>query len=258
MSTEQSRARYPDSRVSVERDGVKLCYEVYGDGERPRSCCCQPGRSSTRGAGRCRSRTSPVTHRVITFDPRGNGRSDRPLAPNAYVEPEFAADALAVLDATGTDRAVVVGFSMGAQRSLLLAAEHPERVAGAVFIGPSVPLRSHCAARRCAIADFNRPRDAYEGWEKYNRHYWLSDYAGFQEFFFSQVFTEPHSTKQREDCVQPGDLTRRRDADRHATRPAYSTPTSCAAAGRTGALPGARHPRRRRTRSDRYEPDSRH
>src|SRR5207247_2986624 len=53
---------------------------------------------------------------------------------------EFAADALAVLDATATDRAVVVALSMGAQRALLLAAEHPERVEGVVFIGPAVPL----------------------------------------------------------------------------------------------------------------------
>ena len=40
-----------------------------------------------------------------------------------------------------------------------------------------------------------------EGWEKYNRHYWLEDYRGFLEFFFSQMFSEPHSTKPIEDCV---------------------------------------------------------
>ncbi len=36
---------------------------------------------------------------------------------------------------------------------------------------------------------------------KYNRHYWLEHYRDFLEFFFAQVFTEPHSTKQIEDCV---------------------------------------------------------
>ena len=40
-----------------------------------------------------------------------------------------------------------------------------------------------------------------EGWAKYNRHYWKRDYPGFLEFFFSQCFVEPHSTKQIEDCV---------------------------------------------------------
>jgi predicted glycosyltransferase len=40
-----------------------------------------------------------------------------------------------------------------------------------------------------------------EGWAKWNRHYWLRDYRGFLEFFFSQMFNEPHSTKPAEDCV---------------------------------------------------------
>ena len=41
----------------------------------------------------------------------------------------------------------------------------------------------------------------YEGWAKYNRHYWRRDWGGFAEFFFSQVYNEPHSTKPTEDCV---------------------------------------------------------
>ena len=40
-----------------------------------------------------------------------------------------------------------------------------------------------------------------EGWAKDNLHYWLRDYRGFLEFFFSQMFTEPHSTKPIEDCI---------------------------------------------------------
>jgi pimeloyl-ACP methyl ester carboxylesterase len=111
---------------------------------------------------------------------------------------EFAADALAVLDATGTRRAVLVSFSMGAQWSLLLAAEHPERVEGAAFIGPSLPLAPGHSER---AVDFEARLSSSEGWNKYNRQFWLRDYRGFLEFFFSRVFTEPHSTKQIEDCV---------------------------------------------------------
>jgi pimeloyl-ACP methyl ester carboxylesterase len=66
--------------------------------------------------------------RVLTFDGRGNGRSDRPAGAAAYTEREFAADALAVLDATGTDRAVLAGISCGALWGTVLAADHPERV----------------------------------------------------------------------------------------------------------------------------------
>jgi pimeloyl-ACP methyl ester carboxylesterase/predicted glycosyltransferase len=202
MSTEQSRARYPDIEGFAERDGVKLFYEVYGNGDTS-VLLLPPWSIIYSRSWKMQIPYLARSRRVITFDPRGNGRSDRPAGLNAYSEPEFAADALAVLDATSTDRAIVVGFSVGAQRSLLLAAQHPERVAGAVFIGPSVPLPP-IAPREMWIDDFNRPRAAYEGWEKYNRHYWLSDYEDFQEFFFSQVYTEPHSTKPREDSVAWG------------------------------------------------------
>jgi pimeloyl-ACP methyl ester carboxylesterase/predicted glycosyltransferase len=138
--------------------------------------------------------------RVVVFDGRGNGRSDRPADPEAYVETEYADDALAVLDATGTERAVVVSLSRGAERSLLFAAAHPERVDGLVFIAPALPLGSTVPRARAAQM-FDEPRESYEGWQKWNRHYWLEDYEDFLEFFFSQVFTEPHSTKQREDAV---------------------------------------------------------
>jgi pimeloyl-ACP methyl ester carboxylesterase/predicted glycosyltransferase len=138
--------------------------------------------------------------RVLTFDGRGNGRSDRPSEPDAYREQEFAADALAVMDATATERAVLVSLSRGAERSLLLAAGHPERVEKLVFIAPALPLPP-VVSRARAAQDFDQPHDEYVGWGKWNRHYWLEQYEDFLEFFFSQCFTEPHSTKQREDAV---------------------------------------------------------
>ena len=109
--------------------------------------------------------------RVLTFDGRGNGRSDRPREPDAYRETEFSADALAVLDATGTESAVLVSLSRGAERALLLAAEHPERVAGLVFIAPALPLPP-AAPRAGAEREFLEQREAYEGWGKWNSHYW--------------------------------------------------------------------------------------
>jgi pimeloyl-ACP methyl ester carboxylesterase/predicted glycosyltransferase len=196
---EQTRARYPDESGYVEREGVRVHYEVYGSGEP--TILFLPTWSIIHS--RCWKMQVPYLSRhcrVITFDPRGNGRSDRPEDPDAYAEAEFAADALDVLDATGTERAVIVGFSMGAQRGLLLAANHPERVEGAVFIGPALPLGSSTPRAR-AVISFDEEFESYEGWRKYNRRYWLEHYADFLEFFFSQVFTEPHSTKQIEDSV---------------------------------------------------------
>ena len=138
--------------------------------------------------------------RVVTFDGRGNGRSDRPSEPAAYDEREFAADALAVLDATATERAAIVGYSLGAQRGLILATDHPERVEGAVFVGPSYPGGGKPLDERARFT-WEDELDTDEGWAKYNKHFWLRDYRGFVEFFFSRLFREPHSTKQIEDCV---------------------------------------------------------
>ena len=137
---------------------------------------------------------------MITFDGRGNGRSDRPREPEAYTADEFAADTLAVMDATGTARAALVSLSRGAEMALLLGADHQDRVEAIVFIAPAVPLPP-AAPRAGAESAFTQPRDSYEGWGKWNRTYWVEHYVEFVEFFFSQVFTEPHSTKQREDSV---------------------------------------------------------
>jgi pimeloyl-ACP methyl ester carboxylesterase/predicted glycosyltransferase len=195
---EQSRARYPDEAGIVERDGVRIGYEIYGSGEP--TVLLMPTWSIIHSRQWKMQVPYLARHsRVVTFDGRGNGRSDRPTEPGAYDEAEFAADALAVMDATSTDRAVIVGFSLGAQRALILAAEHPERVDRAVFIGPSYPGGGQPLPER--MLSWDDPLDTTEGWAKYNRHYWLRDYPGFLEFFFSRMFTEPHSTKPIEDCV---------------------------------------------------------
>src|SRR4030095_4969085 len=74
----------------------------------------------------------PRHHRVVTYDGPGNGRSDRPLDPAPYHHDAQVGYALAVLDATGTDRAVLVALSKAANWALQLAAEHADRVLGAV------------------------------------------------------------------------------------------------------------------------------
>jgi len=192
-----TRAREPDDVGHVERDGVRVAYEGYGSGEQ--TVLLLPTWSIIHSRHWKAQIPYLSRHaRVITFDGRGNGRSDRPEGVEAYAEREFAADAIAVMDATGTERAVIVGLSAGALWGTLLAAEHPERVAGVVFIAPAAPFGMHSARVK---TPFDEPLSSYEGWEKYNRHYWLEDYRDFLEFFFRQVFTEPHSTKQIEDCV---------------------------------------------------------
>jgi pimeloyl-ACP methyl ester carboxylesterase/predicted glycosyltransferase len=199
LGAEQTRARYPDSGGYVEREGVKTFFEVYGEGA-PTIVLLPTWSIIHSRAWKLQIPYLARHFRVVTFDGRGNGKSDRPREPEAYVEQEYADDALAVMDATRTDRAVLVSLSRGIERSMLLAAAHPERVAGMVAISPALPLPP-AAPRADAEEVFKRRHDTYEGWGKWNRHYWLENYEDFVEFFFSQVFTEPHSTKQREDAV---------------------------------------------------------
>jgi pimeloyl-ACP methyl ester carboxylesterase len=197
---EQTRARYPDQDGYVERDGIRLYYEVYGEGDP--TVLLLPTWSIIHSRHWKMQIPYLARHcRVVTFDGRGNGRSDRPHHAAAYDEREFAADALAVLDATETDRAMIVGFSLGGQRGLILAAEHSDRVDRAVFIGPNFQGGGDVLPERAVFADFDAEYDTCEGWAKYNRHHWLRDYRDFVEFFMAKMFTEPHSTKPIEDAV---------------------------------------------------------
>ena len=192
---EQTRARYPDKEGFVERDGVRIFWERYGVGEP--TILFPPTWELVHS--RCWKMQIPyfARHgRVVTFDPPGNGRSDRPRDAAAYERSELAEYAVAVLDAARVERAVVVSWcDMG--ESLILAAEHPDRVSGLVFIAPALPVRE----REVAEFPFEEELETDEGWAKENRHYWLRDWRGYVEFFVSKMFTEPHSTKQIEDCV---------------------------------------------------------
>jgi pimeloyl-ACP methyl ester carboxylesterase/predicted glycosyltransferase len=198
---EQTRARYPDVEGHVERDGVRVFYEVYGQDHRT-SVVLLPTWSIITGRHWKAQIPYLARHfRVVTLDGRGNGRSDRPAGAAAYADDEFARDTLAVMDATATDRAVLVALSCGAARATILAAEHPDRVSGVAYLAPAVPLVPGHAARQQAHAVFEQELPTDEGWAKYNARYWQRDYRGFLEFFFGQMFPEPHSTKQVEDCV---------------------------------------------------------
>lgn len=197
---EQSRARYPDRTGFIERDGVRSFYEVYGDGA-PAILFVPPWSIVHSRTWKAQIPFFARQHRVVTFDPRGNGGSDRPPGAEGYSEHELAADLLAVMDATDLDRAVIVCHSLSAQRTLIAADAQPERVAGLVFIAPAVAIGEQVPGRDVS---FDERLESDDGWARYNRHFWRRDYPAFLEFFFAQCFTEPHSTKQIEDTVSWG------------------------------------------------------
>lgn len=78
-------------------------------------------------------------YRLIAFDQRGQGFSER--RPADLSREAHAADVVAVLDALGIDRAVLVGQSMGGDTAMVAAARYPDRVRALVLVeaGPHAP-----------------------------------------------------------------------------------------------------------------------
>ena len=97
---EQTRARYPDAHgLRRARRRPDLLRGLRRRASRP--SCSMPTWSIIHSRHWKLQIPYLARHsRVVTFDGRGNGRSDRPADPAAYREEEFAADALAVMDAT--------------------------------------------------------------------------------------------------------------------------------------------------------------
>ncbi|MDN5934531.1 MAG: alpha/beta hydrolase, partial [Pseudonocardia sp.] len=185
-------AREPDEDGFVERDGVKIGYEVFGSGGPTLLLLCSWAIVNSR-QWKAQVPFLARHYRVVAVDGRGNGRSDRPTDPAAYADRELVADAVAVLDATGTDRAVAVGLSLGGRHALMLAADHPDRVSGVVAIGTALPWPPP--------PWFDDVQESYEDWHQFNRHFWLRDFRAFAGFFMTQAMPEPHSTKGIEDGV---------------------------------------------------------
>jgi pimeloyl-ACP methyl ester carboxylesterase/predicted glycosyltransferase len=207
---EQTRARHPDEHGYIERDGVRVFYEVYGSGE-PTILFCPTWTLVHSRVWKMQIPYLARHHRVVVFDPRGNGKSDRPATAEAYAESEFAQDALDVLDATGTERAIVVGLSRGTQRALLLAAEHPERVLGLVLIGPWFPASRSLGGVRYRVMShpgvrsrFTRRPITTRSWAKFNAVHFRRDFRDFVEWFAAMATSEAHSTKGFDDVVEWG------------------------------------------------------
>ncbi|WP_434016906.1 alpha/beta fold hydrolase, partial [Ornithinimicrobium sp.] len=193
-------ARQPDDTGFAQRGDVRLAYAVYGDG--PTTVLLMPTWSMVHS--RFWKAQIPYLarhHRVLTFDGRGNGRSSTPQGAAAYADAEFVADAVAVMDATSTASAVLVALSAGAAWAVQMAARYPGRVRGLVAIGPSTGLAVQQPERQ--RYSWDERLEQTEGWAKYNKHYWLEgDFDDFRRFFFDQMFSEPHSTKPIEDCLE--------------------------------------------------------
>ena len=198
---ESGVARRPDaSGFATSADGVRLAYDIFGSGER--TLVLLPSAPIVHSRQwKAQLHFLSRFYRVVTFDGRGNGRSDRPTDSAAYVDDRMVEDIVAVMAATATPSAVLVGLCVdGVWRAIRLAAERPGCVEGIVAFAVGVPRLSRTHQHYLDVVfDDELPTD--EGWAKFNRHYWRRDYPGFARFFFEQMVTEPHSTKLVDDTT---------------------------------------------------------
>ncbi len=79
-------------------------------------------------------------YRVIAFDNRGHGQSEKIRDKERHGAPLMAEDAARLLDHLLIDRAHVMGYSMGARITAFLALNHPQRVRSAVLAGMGINL----------------------------------------------------------------------------------------------------------------------
>jgi pimeloyl-ACP methyl ester carboxylesterase len=194
-----TRARYPDERGYVERDGARIFYEVYGHGE-PTVLLIPAWAIVHSRMWKAQIPYLARHHRVVVYDPRGNGLSDRPGDPHAYALRETAKDALSVLDATGTRQAIPVAMSAGTLEGLYLASRHADRVLAAIFIGPLFPVTDEWPA--WTRADLLERRETYDGAERYNVNYIREHPREFAAWWAGEACREPHSSMAVEYTVE--------------------------------------------------------
>lgn len=119
-----------------QSDGIDIAYDVQGQG--PPVVLIHGFASNARvnweSTGWIRTLVA-AGHQVITFDNRGHGESAKLYDPAGYSATEMAEDARRLLDHLGLEAADVMGYSMGARLTALLAIRHPGRVRRAVLAG---------------------------------------------------------------------------------------------------------------------------
>ena len=187
----------------VDRGGVPIHYQLFGEGGR--ALLLLPTWSIVHSDFWHNQVSHFAPHyKVIVFDGRGNGASGRPLRAEDYSDDAFFDDAVAVLHEAGVEEAAVCSVSAGANWGLMLAARRPDLVSAAVFIAPSLAIGETLPERAAALAVFDEPQESYDGWLKFNRHYWHANWVDFLRFFFAKCFTEPDSDAEIQHFVDMG------------------------------------------------------
>jgi pimeloyl-ACP methyl ester carboxylesterase len=115
----------------IDRDGVRLHYDVYGSGP---VLLLTHGYSSTSAMWQGQIDALSKHHQLVLWDMRGHGQSAYPSDPSAYSEAHTVADMAALLDQVGAREAIVGGLSLGGYMSLAFHRAHPNRVRALLII----------------------------------------------------------------------------------------------------------------------------
>lgn len=111
--------------AKLDRDGVKIFYEVHGNGP---TILLSHGYSSTSRMWDGQIAALKDRYQVVVWDMRGHGESDYPENPALYSEALTVGDMAALLNVVGAKKAIVGGLSLGGYMSLAFAATHPQRL----------------------------------------------------------------------------------------------------------------------------------
>ena len=125
---------------------IDMYYELHGEGPPVVVIC---GLGGVLSDTEWLTRALAEVNRVLVFDNRGAGRTDKPEAP--YSIPMMAADTDGLMDALGIRQASVLGISMGGRIALELALSYPDRVSRLILVSTMAAARTPEAATRLGL-----------------------------------------------------------------------------------------------------------
>lgn len=185
----------------ADNRGVKIYYDSYGEGVP--IVFLHPW-TTNGGIWYFQAFRFARTNRVVVIDHRGHGRSDKPRS--GYSIQEHASDVIAVLDAAGVKKAILVGNSIGGMIAMQVNLDHPGRVLGNLILssgtglGEGMPKEAADAFRTNYEATFGAllegavsaksKRERPEIVDVMKAHYLVE--SNFPRYVFDSSFADPN------------------------------------------------------------------